>query len=406
MSNKSVHFNDGEGLDFNDLNALRRLIQKEAGDHLYGRMIQLRNQAPDWSAYWGQGAATSIITFGAALQMNVGGASRTISFEGGSLLLSNAGSAAEPPYDDASYSTRLCYPISFWGQSIALAANASGSDRWDAIVIANADFNEGTTGDNENRDFMDAVTRAITTTSLPKRTYSPAGNNALATPATLLTVVQGTPGAGKPSISGNQAVAYVKVPNGATQLGGSYALLRTDYEDWTTPAGRVWIGMLGRDANRTAAGALTNWGSSGTVAIATNTGSSVAYWFPREMTGRSDAKFLGVHIVHEADEAFTAQIVRVNYDGTADTVLSTITVGTTDGQHREIMSYGDATVPLWGNGTPAGRTLDLGTSAGTNPLGSASHIHSTLALKITSGAGGGTSTVICAVAFVFAANDF
>ncbi len=396
-SNKQMNFNNGEGINYADFNDMRKMLQKEQGDFLYGPMVNPLNMRQAYSGSFGLGGANAIGTIGWCLGLVPGGANRALALHPGSFVLCT--SDGSPPTDDGDYGDtgRANYQITFAGQSFELSANASGSDRWDLVVIDDT-FSE-VAGGAVNRDFKDATTGALSTESVNKRiTISPGG-------ATPFSIVEGTPGAGYPAWpTGYAPVARIKVRNGATELATSAANLIADIEDHTWPLGRRWIGMMGTDARRGADGTFGgDWNTSGnklTVSEAANT----AYYFPRDLTGRSDARLLGVFLAHESNEAFTAEIVRVNYDNAIDTVLSTLTVGMADLSHRNIMAFGDGTLPIWGNGTAAGRALEEG--PGGVGIGAFGHVHSTVALKITSGAGTGTNaTTICGVSFVFAVNE-
>lgn len=396
MSNKQMHFNDGEGIDHNDLNDMRKMLQKEQADFWYARMVQPNNMAANYDDSFELGGANAVGTIGWALGLVPGAANRGVSLRPGSFIHCTSDGSAPTDTGDYDDTERANWLVTFAGQSFELSANATGDDRWDMVVIDD-DFTE-VAGDEEERDFEDATTRAKSTDDFPKRVSFASGG------ASPFSIVEGTPGAGYPAIpTGFERVARLKVRPAATTLATSRANLIADVEDHTYPIGRRWVGCMALEAQREVDGTMGDWLPSGTQKVTVSDSGNSLYYFPKDLTGRSDARLLGVYVAHESNESFTVEVVRVNFDGSTEAVLSTLTVGTTDGAHRNVMAFGNGTLPIWGNGTPCGTAAEVG--GGGVAIGSFGHVHSTVAVKVTSGSGVGTNhTTICAVGFVFAVN--
>jgi hypothetical protein len=380
-ANAEMKWNQGEGVNADDFNDARSMLLKAMDDRRFMYAASLVLDPGDYEAQYGLGGGTHVTEGAFTCMITTTTGSRNVTLEPGQLFLGGGeGDTPDSVDDTEAIMTGIIWP----GGTVTLPASAGG-DTWNLISIPRlAPLYDD--GGSESRDFMDAVTRALSSQNVDKRS----------TAAPALVVTTGTLGGGIPATPvGHAALAAVKIRNGAAGVAvGGMSELLTDVVDYTLPMRRKFVGRLGREGLFAAA----DWAVSGLMALDSGSAASkVARWYPGDHKGDPAARLLGVIIKHKADEAFTAELVRIDLETDAETVLSTITVGTTDGAYRNIVSFGNGTNPIWCNGAPGGRAIVARGVTGTFWDGS------TLALKITSGGGAGAqTTTIAKVIFVLA----
>lgn len=368
-ANSHLHFNLGEGINHADFTGLRDTLLKAMDDrrYMFGAAVVL--DPDDYGLTYALGGSQQLVEGAWTSAITTATGNRNVNLGPGMLWLNGGGGTPPGDQDDTFRDfVGLIWP----GETVTLAASAGG-DRWHLLSIPRETLFAADGA--ESRDFMDAVTRALSSQSLDKRMAA----------APVLTVTVGAYAGGVPATpSGHAALAAVKIRDAAAGVAvGGASELYTDVLDYTMPLWRRHVGKLGREGLYSG----SDWALENTIQLTSQSAASkVAYWFPGDHAGDPGARLLGVCIKHDADEAFTAELVRVDYENGADVVLSTITVGTTDGNDRQVISFGNSTIPIWCNGTPGGRAIVMRGIAGTTWDGS------TLALKITSGAGTGTDT--------------
>lgn len=368
-ANAHMNFELGEGINHADFTDGREMLIKAIDDRRYMYGAALALDPSDYAQNYAFGGSQQLVEGAWTAGITTSTANRNVNLAPGMLWLNGGGGSAPQDLGD----TEHCFIGLIWGGETVTLAASSGGDRWHLLSIPRESLYVA--GGSESRDFMDAVTRALSSQSVDKRV----------TAAPVLTVTVGAYAGGVPATpSGHAALAAVKIRNGAAGVAvGGVSELYTDVIDYTSPIWRRHVGKLGREGLYTAG----DWAPENTIQLTSQSAASkVAYWYPGDHAGDPSARLLGVCIKHDADEAFTAELVRVDYETGADVVLSTITVGTTDGADRQVISFGNGTLPIWCNGTPGGRAIVLRGIAGTTWDGS------TLALKITSGAGAGAQT--------------
>lgn len=204
-SNREVLFNDGEGMVFGDFTNMQRFLRAMVLDQGIGASARLFPQDSGLPNVNSVGSYCLVPHAGSCL-IKPDGAGRVITNRPGMIYQWVGSGAGGIP--DGLQSNLLGYQVTFDELSSTFAANASGNPRIDALCIKLAYLD----GDPTTRDFEDASSRAVTTTTFNK------------TRTVTLTkqVVQGTPGASPafPTVPGGYvAIAYAYVPNAVTVFG-------------------------------------------------------------------------------------------------------------------------------------------------------------------------------------------
>jgi hypothetical protein len=220
---KEVLFNDGEGIDHTDFNDLQRFLRSQfldmgmaqigrGSDGLLGGAI---GSISNYPGVLGDHCAPSVAS-GMTIDVAAG------------MLMQSTMPGGVPSGDDA-------LVLSFWvGNGVLDTVHAAAdptNPRWDlvSIELSYAD------GDTESRDFQDASTLALSTTTPNKR------RNVVCTK----TVTQGTPAA-TPTIpatpSGDVPLYAVYIPAAAVTL------LNANIFDYRLPAGRFVVDCYAYDA--------------------------------------------------------------------------------------------------------------------------------------------------------------
>lgn len=203
---KEFLFSDGEGIDYNDLNNLQRLLRRELYDELLLELGYVGEPVPNGSVLRPFGPALAVRGQGA-------GEGRLIDILGGFGVW--FGTGADPDYAK--------WPFYFAGAAdVVIGVNALGGVRHD-LVCARVQKVDGA---SESRDFKDATTGAITTQSMNKRR----------TQTLDYVVVAGTVVATDPNVpAGYQKIARLRLPNGFTDV------LQTYVDDYRTPFGSALV---------------------------------------------------------------------------------------------------------------------------------------------------------------------
>lgn len=393
-TNRFPKFNDGEGFEYTDFDAIARMARKPWGYGPYRQMADIvsmiangstgtRPPGDDTAYPFAPGYPASI---GWGVYPVFGAASLTGALAPGAILVDRmwydgGGGGGPDALDD---DQPVVEPIELAGQSLAIGANASGSTRYDILTVPWNSTLESN-GDNETRDFEDGTTRAKSTQSMPKRQQILSAGT--------LTLTQGTPGAGVPSPpSGHLILFVIEVINGATNI----AIDKVT--DRTIPVARGGLHFVHQFGNQ----AAHNFGgANGSFGIASTSAGRVAIFRPPAFGADPAARLLGVAIHHAADEAWTANIRREKYHSpaAASTLLAVSPIGTTDGQYRTVMESPALDAPIWMNGYPGGRAAAMRGAFPGDTLDLTG-----VSLEITSGASsGGQATIIQAVTWIIAA---
>lgn len=230
MSNELL-YNDGEGLDFNDLNGMQRLMRRELYDEFLRDLL------------WNPGDVESAATLrpvGQALGLpNPVGAGSVTPARG--QVIFDPGS--DPGSPDYRYLTAYCPGT----QSFTITANALGGTRYDLICAKIAQVY----GSSESRDFKDATTGALSTVSENKRR----------TGTLTLQYVTGTVITTDPAVpAGYTKIGRVEVSNGTSVV--------AKYTDYRVPAGSTLIHVplaLGAPYDPSNGGWKAKAGSGGTI---------------------------------------------------------------------------------------------------------------------------------------------
>jgi len=241
--------------------------------------------------------------------------------------------------------------------SIAMTAAPAGQKRFDVVTIDIAE----SASDSEPRNFKDATTGALSTTTPSKRTKL----------AGTLTVTQGV-AAGSPeppAAPSAHIVALVLVNETAVEK----------IYDCTMPfgLGHTSIGLTHTPS------VTTNWGAQAGGALLAGAAGAVAHLFPPEFAGDPSARLLGVEIGYTLSSGFAVEVI--DFESAAAlsvNALRAITGDFTAGaglrQRVDLRGYPHRVAAatchtFWGTGAPAKSALNSGSGK-------------TVALRITSGA--------------------
>lgn len=373
---KEVLFNDGEGIDFADFNALQRRLRSQLWDMATGSLARLwevdniggaPNLVPSNAHLWtvGSGCYPRVKT----------GVARSITNAPG--ILAQGDGTYTDPTDTHLNATWLAAD----DLQTQFADNASGNPRYDIVQVKIDYLADGAT----NRDFKDANSLVVTSQSMNK------------TRSVRLTfsTKQGTP-AGSPveptPDSGFLKWCAVLIPNGI----GSGDILATNIRDYRMPVGMRVMDIMGHnlsyDTTQWSTGVTGRIDALGGVARTARAHPEGAWMSGRLLRVGMMATILG-------GSAATAQLVRTDFlsGGVVDNNLVTITsdlINVGGGRtYREHNPLAASNGPFWLNGYQAG----LAVNQGFAPPESSSF--NKLAMLFTSGTG---ADIVYFVRFVFA----
>lgn len=223
-------FNDGEGLDYNDLNDMQRIARRSREDGFFAQRYFLAGTL--------MGVHLRPLFFALSIKDSTG---MDVKVTAGSVLwqLSSDPGEPEPQYILAKLEA---------DQVITVDAADATFDRWD-ILTAKVEWSEG---DSETRDFEDGITRVKTTQVLDKRRRT----------KLTITYTPGTPSA-SPSEptppSGEEKFARIEVPATASSLTSDnlkdfrfpcgYTRYIVPEKTWWTDDSDFWDLVQAADAN-------------------------------------------------------------------------------------------------------------------------------------------------------------
>lgn len=249
--NKWMLFNDGEGIlqtDFNDMQSF--FLSKIYDQFKFFQALAItapRVGAADWDFDEVSGGEFTTPTYLDDFCWAIGGSGRANKPIG--TLVSSFGpgmiglySSSGPPVVGPEFPRFRWVQID--GETFTHSSNAGGgSSRFDVVhvgIAAPAD------GDSESRDFKDAVTGALSTTT-PNKRRTWVGDAVL---------LEGTVGGGLPTVpAGRVALYYVELTAGGVEL--------QDIWDWRVPVGSVSVAQAfsGQDSYDNFTGAVAGAGS-------------------------------------------------------------------------------------------------------------------------------------------------
>ncbi len=173
---KQVLFNDGEGIEYGDLQLAQQFVVAGLWETLLGRIGEGTAPSVNLQGIW-YGDAGVAIPAGSAMQVQLlAGMMALPAADAGTYNPSPIGGAT-PALSDESQIVPYWLPSTF----VTHAVGHATLPRWDTLVVTV----EWVDDSPETRDFKDAVTGAISSSSLNKRR----------TAVLTKTVLQGTPGA-------------------------------------------------------------------------------------------------------------------------------------------------------------------------------------------------------------------
>lgn len=358
QSNQRVLINGGQALTSDDLTRISPLLQQQFIDEMiypHACAAGAIHLGPYQTAYDGGVGVFRVWPIGSysAYPFSAGGASREVTIASGTLAV-NTG---DYPDGGVTLDTDRLFRVARVAETtFALAANASGLDRWDvvSVVMAEAD------ADSESRDFKDAVTGIVSTSAAFTRKR---------TTATLV-LTQGTPGAGEPAPSSGVKLAAFLVPNGATAVSNT-----TGVRDYREPLRTKHLKTWGKDGWGTA-----DWNRSDTAPWAQyNSGTATgtdAFTIPCPSSDGGD-RLRCLALTYLGDLTPDSIVLgRVAADGTF-TAIETLSLTSMTFDNTSRIRLWTPTNPVWGNGWPAGMPQAAVSS------GASADRHSTLAIQVT-----------------------
>lgn len=257
---RRVNFNDGEGLTFEDLNLISKLCDR----HI--------------SLAFRQDINPGVVVLGSDNPLYVSGFTPIAQSGTGNRTLTPTdalwvGAAAAPGVDDP-----LVYPGRSLSAAYTLDANTSGSV-WRRDILE-AQFAAETTGENETRDFKDAVTGVVTTTSMAKRRLRMVN----------IQVKKGTDQASEAAADANEpapTAGWVKILSALVDNTGACTAAKIKHH-WTGYHHRkFYFGPASGTALADAAGFAFNGVTASAVSRWDSTTSSAAVRFPIILPGHS-----------------------------------------------------------------------------------------------------------------------
>lgn len=328
---KTVLFSDGEGLEFADLNNMQRFAEALIGDGIVGcaaPQLELNDAAgmriEHLYAFGVSGAPFENVT-----------GTRTPNFLAG-LVAQQV--ASGPP--DGNDSQVLLYYLANDEPSVARPA-AVTNPRWDVVSILLAQAN----ADSQSRDFEDASTRAVTTTTTNKQRRVEA----------TITWTQGAENASpvEPSIpAGHVKLAAFRVVPAATLFDPE-----TDIRDYRMPIGPV-TSLVSQWQYAISQSGTSDWAQLASGHISTfGAASNETIFSPCPVT---EVKRLIAVAIHRADGTGTSTTALTRrVESSTDTVLKTITADLpSSSNYSEYDILGQFGTPLWANGYAAGYAVE------------------------------------------------
>jgi len=226
MNSKRVLFNDGEGIDLNDVNIAQDQLRNLVLGTLLERTAGMSNGLGWLYGADGKYRVNTIAGIPAIGGWASPGSTRHMNVYPGMFWDVALAGAIEDQFDDPTskmaIGTTSAGSIGSYATSENVgpgSANTSGSDRWDSIEVEIVQSD----GDAETRDFEDASTRALTSTSQSKRKRW----------AAVFTIHEGTGGAagevykGPAVTAGKHKLCAMLLPNAGTAY--------TDVRDFRIP---------------------------------------------------------------------------------------------------------------------------------------------------------------------------
>jgi len=322
---KQVLFNDGEGLTFEDMNNVQEFLNAQIND------LDIRGRAMA-SAFETSSSPAYAFTPGNQAAPYDDAADRTLTNLQGAVYQRIAGTVT------GSTPTMLGYFLAADELSTQFADNASGQDRIDLVSIKLSQTN----GDSESRDFKDASTGVLSSSSLNKR------RNVLLE----IDVAQGTPGT--PPVEPSAPAGYVKwasclVPDGI----GANPLLPVNVRDHRMPIGFRQVVRAGAESTYNSGSSQYTAPSGNSHILADGAGARQAVsYLPAGGISRAIRVGMSSNIIAASGAATQLTRHRLNVVP-SDTLLGTpigieAAAGTFDWQEYGILgSFGE---PLWCNG--------------------------------------------------------
>lgn len=248
---KEMQFNDGEGIDYADFNNLQKYLRSEMWDSVVGPIARVVES----DVY---PSTSHLYCMGNAGHPTYDGTGRDFGNAAGTII--QKVTAGVPTGDTPLYLPYHLATDEIFTAVGALAANSSGSDRYDTIQVKIDAVEDG----SESRDFKDATTLALSTTT-PNKKYN-----------TRLTASIKSGATEQAPDAGYVKWAVIKVPNGATNL------TRANIYDYRMPVGLHVVDVFGRDCRYTA----SEWTLIDGIAIAAPASTArTAYAIPRYPSG-------------------------------------------------------------------------------------------------------------------------
>lgn len=352
---KEVLFNDGEGLDHADLNDLQRYARALVADGILAQHARLGDVGH------GGASASHLFAIGNAGAPYAGAGTAEALFRPGTVFQRLAGNFTG---DDPQ---TLIYYLDQDEPTQAHPAAAAGMERWDLYSIALAQ-EDADPADQVSRDIKDAITGALSTTSMGK----------VRKVAATIALTQGTEvasGAVEPALpAGHLKLAAFRVYDGMGAFDPT-----TDIRDYRVPA----LGWSVPTIPGGQFGYLTGWGKGEPGTIAADGSGARKAWAHVPMSGASRRLIqvgLGSSLI--AGSGAIAELMRVDLTasilGAVETLIETITGSLLSAGTNAFRTYdvvGSLGTPLWTNGYAAGYAVDR---VAARP--------ESLALKVTSGA--------------------
>lgn len=357
-SHETARFNDGEGLTHGDLNNIIVGATQRAWD--IPGYADLIPQAAVHAAQNYDGVFDSGVDISTTVFCKGGGPG--LFATGGFDLNVGAGifgvfAANTPP---TVLDTKMRWTTMSPGVALTFTAAPSGQKRYDVVTLGVVDG----TGGSETRDFKDATTGALSSTSVSKR------NQLVGT----LGIFNGTAGVtpSVPNPSGLRVVALVLVNDTAIET----------VWDCTQPFGPAITAMSipGRDFMQ-----VDGWTEGAYGSISVSALSRTCVLFPPMLAGDPSAKVIGVELKTTLSTGFTAELVAHNYGYSTytslDTITSLITSGTEQTSKIDVRGYPSNVSavrgPYWASGdrVKRGQLNSAGRSIG---------------IRLTSNSAGGT----------------
>lgn len=298
----SLLWNDGEGITKDDLNDSQKFLQFKAWDAA-GQYSKAALALSNVSRPFAPGTTFPTRFSSPAAWGGVAGGPSFV--HGPDLAFTGIGTATltvQPGYvGQNKLATRATnIPSMRWthidtdggSPTFPVAPNAGPGARYDILAL----FIGETDGDNENRDFKDATTGVLSTSSLPKRRRQD---------ATLL-YYQGTPGAGTPVgllAAGDTVLCVVKVADGAAVI--------EEIFDYTYPIGSVEVEEPIPAYNALWDGFSADWTRKGGGSLIAAAGPTDPAYFTPTSFGNPHARILGVTMNYKLSVGSTVHLTRL-----------------------------------------------------------------------------------------------